>query len=296
MRILITGGNGQLARALRSVLSAEGHAVVAVSREVLDITQISQIEQALERWQPEAVINTAAFHQVDRCETDPEQSFLTNAAAPQRLASACGRRGALLVHISTDYVFAGERKTPYQEDDALAPISTYGASKAAGEMAVRATTENHLLIRTTGLYGLSESAKRGNFVETMLRLADEKTLIEVVHDQILTPSYAEDVSAAIALLMGSGARGTFHVTNCGCCSWYEFAREIFRLSELHPDLRPVNQAERSALARRPAYSVLGHAGLRSAGIPEPRPWQGALAAYLDGRNRNPDQVGGHLVT
>lgn len=281
MRILITGGQGQLARELAGVLNAEGHVVVSLSRDALDITVNSHLASALDHWLPDVVINTAAFHQVDRCESDPEQSFLTNAAAPQRLASSCSERGALLVHFSTDYVFDGNQRTPYQEDDPVAPLNIYGSSKAAGEMAIRATTENHLLLRTTGLYGHSGlGSQRGNFVATMLRLAHEETTIEVVNDQILTPSYVKDVAHAVAGLLRSGARGTFHVTNSGSCSWYEFAREVFRLSDLRPDLRAVTQNERPAIARRPAYSVLDHTALRRARVRELPEWRDALANYL----------------
>jgi len=282
MRVLITGGRGQLAADLLPAL--EGHEVVALGRSDLDVTVQEQINGAMERRQPDVVINAAAFHRVDVCEDEPEQSFAVNAAAPQRLAAACKRHGSLLVHVSTDYVFNGEKREPYTEEDPVDPLSVYGASKAAGEMAVRCTTDRHLIVRTTGLYGhAGMTTGHGNFVETMLRLGRAGKPISVVSDQVLTPSYTWDVAEVIARLVHLQATGTYHVTNSGACSWYEFAAEIFRVSEQRADLLPTTQAERPYPARRPPYSVLAHRGLQRLGVPEPRPWREALRAYLEGR-------------
>ncbi|MGH2443720.1 MAG: dTDP-4-dehydrorhamnose reductase [Chloroflexota bacterium] len=284
MRVLVTGAGGQLATDLVSVMAAD--AVTALNHAQLDITSNQAVLAAMERHQPDAVINTAAYHQVDRCETEPELSFAINAAATQRLAIACRNAGVLLVHLSTDYVFNGLKREPYDEGDPVAPLSVYGASKAGGEMAVRATTDRHLIVRTTGLYGQAgRSRPRGNFVETMLKLADQQAPIAVVSDQVLTPSYTLDVAWAISALIHAGARGTVHVTSAGQCSWYEFAAHIFECMKLHPNLTAIAQAQRPAAARRPAYSVLGHRRLRELGIPEPPPWQDALAAYLGARSR-----------
>jgi dTDP-4-dehydrorhamnose reductase len=226
-------------------------------------------------------VNTAAYHAVDLCEHEPEQSFAINAAAPQRLAALCDVRNTLLIYLSTDYVFGGLKSAPYTEDDPVDPISVYGVSKAAGEMAVRCTTDRHLIVRTSGLYGRAGAAsKHGNFVQTMLRLGREGKQIAVVDDQVLTPSYTPDVADVIAQLIQAQATGTYHVTNGGHCSWHEFAEEIFRLSGLPAQLTRTTRAERPTTARRPAYSVLAHDGIRRLGIPEPRPWQEALLAYF----------------
>lgn len=282
MRVLISGGRGQLAADL--IRSFERNDIAAPGRDELDVTAPDAIDAAMERWQPDVVVNTAAFHKVDLCEEEPEQSFAVNAAAPQRLAAACRRREATLVHISTDYVFNGQKRAPYVEQDVVDPLSVYGASKAAGEMAVRCTLDRHILVRTTGLYGVGGMRTgHGNFVETMLRLGGEGRELSVVGDQILTPSYTRDVADIIARLVEIDAHGTFHVTNSGECSWYEFAAEIFRLSGQAATLSRTTQAERPVPARRPAYSVLGHGGLMRLGIPEPQPWRDALAAYLDER-------------
>jgi dTDP-4-dehydrorhamnose reductase len=282
VRLLVTGAAGQLAQDI--VRAFSGWDVIALTRSELDITRPEEISARLETIAPDVVINTAAYHQVDLCESMPEESFLVNAAAPQRLAAAAHRQNALLVHFSTDYVFDGRRSTPYTEEDRVHPLSVYGASKVAGEMAIRATTDRHLIIRTTGLYGHGgRTTGRGNFVETMLRLAQGGRPIQVVGDQVLTPSFTEDVAGAVRQLIEREARGTVHVTNSGACSWYEFAAEIFRLAGVRADLTPTTQSERPAPARRPAYSVLAHAGLLRHGVAEPRPWQEALEEYLAGR-------------
>ena len=279
MRILITGGRGQLATDL--VATLRDHQVIALGRDELDITNRAGVQAALDAHQPHVVVNTAAYHAVDLCEDEPEQSFAVNAAGPQRLAALCAARNALLVYISTDYVFGGLKSAPYTEDDPVDPICVYGVSKAAGEMAVRCTTDRHLIVRTSGLYGRAGAAsKHGNFVQTMLRLGREGKQIAVVDDQVLTPSYTPDVADVIAQLIRAQATGTYNVTNGGECSWYEFAKEIFRLSGLPAELTRTTRAERPTPARRPAYSVLAHDGIRRLGIPEPRPWQEALAAYL----------------
>jgi len=282
MRILITGGQGQLAADLTGVFAEED--VVAVGRDQLDITVPEQVRQAVDMWGPRVVINTAAFHNVDRCEDEPEQSFAVNAAAPQRLAAACRETHALFVHISTDYVFDGRKGEPYIETDPMHPLSVYGASKAAGEMAVRSTADRHLIVRTTGLYGPGgQRTARGNFVETMLRLAAAGTSPTVVSDQVLTPSYTVDVANAIKQLIEDDATGTFHVTNAGQCSWYDFAREIFRLAKSPIDVAPTTQAERPTPARRPSYSVLAHTAMYAAGLPPMRGWHEALRSYITQR-------------
>jgi dTDP-4-dehydrorhamnose reductase len=285
MRVLVTGGHGQLASDL--VQALEPHSVVAPGRESLDITDPSSVRLALEDHSPDVVINTAAFHNVDACEDEPELSFLTNAIAPRNLAESCKNMGMFFVHISTDYVFSGRQTTPYGEDDPIGPINLYGISKAAGEMAVRYATKDHLIVRTTGLYGQAGQATRhGNFVERMLLLREAGKPISVVSDQVLTPSATVDVARTIVQLIAARAVGTFHVTNSGQCSWYEFASAIFRLAKQPADVKPVLQADWPVRAARPSYSVLAADGLRRVGIAEPRPWQDALAEYLQRRGRD----------
>ncbi len=282
MRVLISGGRGQLATDLARLLPPED--VCTLGHDELDITQTAHLQRVIRDRAPDVFVNTAAFHHVDRCETEPEMSFAVNAAAVQRLAAACKEQGVKLVHISTDYVFGGRRSTPYGEDDPVDPVSVYGASKAAGEMAIRCTLSDHIIVRTTGLYGLAgRTSQRGNFVETMLRLALSGERISIVADQTLTPSYTRDVAETLIMLMRLDATGTYHVTNDGACSWYEFAREVFRVARMTVDVHAVAQGDRRASAARPTYSVLGKGRLASLGI-RPRRWTDALAAYVDERN------------
>jgi dTDP-4-dehydrorhamnose reductase len=292
MRVLITGGEGQLAADLRAALA--GHQIEAPGRAELDITDIGLLTRSIESFKPEIVVNTAAYHDVDRCETEPEQAFLVNAAAPQRLAALCKRVDAKLVHFSTDYVFDGTSSTPYAESDLANPVNVYGTSKLAGEQAVRCTYANHLIVRTTGLYGWKGTGReRGNFPETMIRLGQERGVVTVVSDQVLTPSFTVDVAGVTRKLIELNATGTVHVTNGGSCSWFEFAREVFRLQDLPARLEPIEQKQRASAARRPAHSVLAHRALERLGIEEPRPWRDALAAYMAGRK---SPVGGEFPT
>jgi len=284
VRVLITGGQGQLATDLARVLVDER--VTSLGRDRLEVTDSAALTRTMEELRPDVVINTTAFHNVDHCESEPEQSFLVNTAVPQRMAALCRDSGALLVHVSTDYVFNGRHEQPYAEDDQVDPLSVYAASKVAGEMAVRCTTPNHLILRTTGLYGdAGRTRARGNFVATMLRLGTRGEPLSVVDDQVLTPSSTRTVAQMMAALIHQGVRGTFHVTDSGQCSWYEFAAEIFRLTDMRVDLRRTTQAERPMPARRPADSVLGHQGMQGLGLPEPPNWQESLARYLAGEQR-----------
>lgn len=284
MRLLITGGQGQLAADLTGAFA--GIDIHALGRADLDITAPDAVRAAMNDLRPTVVINTAAYHDVDRCESEPEMSFAVNSAAVQRLAAASDAVGALFVHLSTDYVFGGTRHRPYVEDDPVDPISVYGASKAAGEMAIRVATGQHLIVRTTGLYGLAgRRTGRGNFVETMLRLAGRGKPINVVNDQTLTPSYTADVARRVAELVELGATGTYHVTSGGECSWYQFAAEIFRLAGARVNLYPTQQTDRPAPARRPSYSVLGHRKMETLGLPPMRHWQAALAEYMETRGQ-----------
>jgi dTDP-4-dehydrorhamnose reductase len=279
MKVVVTGGEGQLASDLVYALSR--HDVIALGRASLDIASPDAIDDVFAQEKPDLVVNTAAFHRVDLCEQEPEQSFLVNAAAPQRLARACDRSGATLVHFSTDYVFDGDKTTPYRETDKVNPLSVYGSSKAAGEMAIRSTTERHLIVRTTGVFGLAGARSRhGNFVETMLRLAGKGQPMYVVSDQTLTPTYGRDLAESVRALVEAGTHGTVHVTGGGQCSWYEFAAEIVRLAGSPTPISPVFQRDRPVPARRPAYSVLAHDTLHRLGISEPQHWKEALQQYL----------------
>jgi len=279
MRIALLGAAGQLGRDLAPRLPGE---VILLSRADLDLSNPADILAVVSAVNADVFVNCAAYNLVDRAESDPAAAFATNGTGVLALANACAAARTKLVHFSTDYVFGldATHTIPFTEDDTPGPVSAYGLSKLVGEYAVRAAHPGNLVIRTCGLYGRwGSGGKGGNFVETMLRLAGEGKPLRVVADQCCTPSYTVDVADASAALIRDNAVGLFHVTNAGSCSWFEFAREIFRLSSLAPNLTPITSAGFGAPARRPAFSVLGTAKLITLGV-SPRPWPEALAAYI----------------
>lgn len=283
MRYLVIGAHGQLGRDLCAKFGSDA---VAVGRDQADLTRPHLLNDALDKSQPEIVINCAAYNFVDRAEAEPEAAFAVNALGVRNLAMLCHERKITLVHFSSDYVFGLEdnRKTPWAEDVSPGPISVYGSSKLAGEHFVRALCPQHYVIRTCGLYGVwGSGGKGGNFVETMLRLAGQGKPVRVVADQICTPTYTHDLAEAVVHLIGSGAFGLYHVTNAGACTWYDLAAAVFDLSGLHVDVSPITTAEFGAVARRPQYSVLSTARYEMLGFPPLRPWRDALAAYLHER-------------
>ena len=281
MRILITGGNGQLAYDLQRALAEDD--VRALSRQELDICNYAQATAVVRSYRPDILINTAAFHRVDDCETQQEPAFATNAFAVRHLAQLCGELNAQLVHFSTDYVFGGqEERAPLREDDPPAPLSVYGTSKLAGEYLAQLTWRRAVVIRTCGLYGIAgASGKGGNFVQTMLRKAREGAALRVVDDQECTPTSTKDLAQRVARLIRQDVAGLIHITNSGSCTWYEFAKAIFELAGIDAALSPTTSQEYVTPAVRPPYSVLARERLAALGQDDLRPWQEALSDYLE---------------
>jgi dTDP-4-dehydrorhamnose reductase len=283
MRCVVLGAQGQLGRDLCPLLGPD---VVPLSRADLDLSNPARAKAVLESHRPDIVANCAAFNYVDLAESEPEPAFAVNALAVHHLARACRDIGCRFVHFSTDYVFGSDatRTTPFRETDAPGPVGVYGASKLAGEYLALNACPTALVVRTCGLYGLhGTGGKKGNFVETMLRLAREGKAIRVVDDQQCTPSYTVDVAATVVALIAKEARGLFHVTNSGSCSWYELARHVFETERLTVQLTPIPTSKYPTPARRPAYSILSLDLLDHAGVTSPRPWQAAVEAYLKSR-------------
>jgi dTDP-4-dehydrorhamnose reductase len=259
-----------------------GNGAVGLDHETLDITDRDAVRARLAEVRPAVVINTAAYTAVDRAESEPERCRAVNAEAVGHLAEACREHGALLVQCSTNYVFGADtpRRAPYREDDPPAPQGVYAQAKLEGEQRA-AAAPRHLVVRTCGLYGaLPVGAKTSNFVATMLRLGREREVVRVVSDQTCTPSYVDDVAAAIEFLCQSDAQGTFHVVNGGSTTWYDFAAEIFRLARLPARLERISTAEYGAAAPRPAFSVLDTSKYRALGGPPLADWHDALARHL----------------
>jgi dTDP-4-dehydrorhamnose reductase len=280
-RVALIGANGQLGTDLRKTFPSGAHELIPLGRIDLDVRDHDRTGQILGAIEPAVIVNTAAFHKLEACESDPDQAFAVNTTAVRNLALVADQMGALLVHLSTDYVFDGQATAPYPEDATPNPINVYGTSKLAGEFFVRSQCRNHLIVRTSGLYGLAgSSGKGGNFVQTMLRLGQQKGVVSVVTDQVLSPTYTSDLAQTIWRLVEAQARGVFHVTSSGSCSWYEFARSIFELSGVPAEVLPVTTASTGSTVKRPPYSVLANRRLDSGAFGSMRPWREALADYL----------------
>jgi len=284
-RYVVIGATGQLGSDLVRTFDQPGELVALSTRDV-DILDSARTRSMLETLRPTCVINTAAYNLVDRAEDDERSAFALNAEAVGTLAAICQAAGARLVHFSTDYVFDGAKRTPYLETDSPQPVSVYGESKLAGERLALERCERSVIFRVCGLFGLAGSLGKGkgNFVETMLRLAREGRPLRVVSDQVLCPSYTLDLARKVWKVLPKVAHPVYHLTNAGQVSWYEFARRALELVGVTADLTPVTAAEYGARARRPAYSVLAHAHLAALGEDDLRPWDAALPAYVAERS------------
>jgi len=283
-RVLIVGGGGQLAHDLQRRWRERhpDHELIALGHPQLDVSDGPAMRRVLEERQPSLVINCAAYHRVDEVEDNPQLAFAVNSIGARNLALVCRDLDAVLVHLSTDYVFSGSgRRSPYQETDPVDPPNVYGVSKVAGELLIRLTWPKHFIVRSCGLYGVAgSSGKGGNFVETMLRLGNEGRAIRVVNDQTLTPTSTWFLSDQIAALVDSNAYGTYHATCQGACTWFEFASQIFIEAGMTPDLQPQRSSESGSRARRPVYSVLENHNLGRHRIDLMPEWKEALRAYL----------------
>lgn len=283
-RVLITGANGQLGRAINQLLKdREDISLIntcvmdssAYCPIKLDITNPMGVMNLVQDLRPQIIINCAAHTQVDLCETDQERAYAINALGPKHLAEAAQAVEAKLIHISTDYVFNGEKGEAYTEEDDTDPKSVYGATKLAGEEFVQTICENHQIVRTAWLYGEGK-----NFVRTMLRLHKEGKDIRVVSDQIGSPTSAVELARALVFLMDREERGIFHAVCEGITSWYEFACEIFRLRGEAVTVIPIKTEEFRTAAKRPAYSVLGADRLNRMGY-HLKEWKDALKECME---------------
>jgi dTDP-4-dehydrorhamnose reductase len=260
-QILLIGATGQVGQELQRTLAPLGE-VLLIGRSAVDFSQPHAVQQLVETLNPGMIVNAAAYTAVDKAEGESELAHLVNATSPGLLADVAARVGAGLIHISTDYVFDGSHSRPYLETDATNPLGVYGASKLMGEEAIRANCPLHMIVRTAWVYG---SYGKGNFVKTMLRLGAEREELRVVTDQIGSPTWAKDLAIAIANMiphLSPNTAGTYHYTNSGVCSWYDFAVAIFEeASQLGFPLKiqtvvPITTEEYPTPAKRPAFSVL----------------------------------------
>lgn len=285
-KIVVLGNAGQLGVELVGQLNARGYEVTGWDKGEVDITDADRTEHALADLNPEIVINAAAYNQVDVAEREPMNAFHVNALAVRSVAVACRQLDARLVHFSTDYVFDGRAGRPYTEEDATHPLGAYGVSKLAGELYAQAYLDNPLIIRTSGVYGPGAlHTARGNFVELMLRLAMSPPPIRVVEDHVASPAYAPALAARTIELMERGETGIFHVGGGVPISWFAWAKLIFEVAGLHPELRPTSEREYRTDARRPKFSALSNAKMERLGIAPMPPLKEALEDYFRLRAR-----------
>jgi dTDP-4-dehydrorhamnose reductase len=283
MKILVVGRTGQLGRELERLAWPASAHVLQVDRNTCDLTDANCVRQTVLEAAADVVVNAAAYTAVDRAEKEPEAAMRTNAEGAAALARSCAEAGAVLIHLSTDYVFDGTKTKPYLEDDAVNPVSVYGLTKLAGERAVQEFLPRHVILRTSWVF----SSHGTNFVRTMLRLGSQRDEIGVVADQCGAPTSARDIAQAVAAIVrvieaGEGVWGTFHYAGAEPTTWYGFAQAIFGASRnhAHVKVRPITSAEFGAAARRPANSVLDCSRIGKAyGIDQPC-WRTALSRTL----------------
>ncbi len=286
MRIAVVGAAGQLGRELCRLLPAAD--TIALTRAEADLHDAAAVAARLEELRPDVVVNCAADNRVDAAEADARDAVAVNALGVATLARLCRDGDALLVHVSTDYVFDGRATRPYGEDDAVGPLGAYARTKLAGELFAQALAPRHAILRVAGLYAAGGSrGKGGNFVDKVLAQARAGRPLRIVADQVTAPTWARDVAETMLYLVprlaaGAAPHGVYHVTNAGACSWYEFACAALELAGVHAEVTAIATAELAAAAPRPAYSVLASTRLAAAGIPALRHWRDALAAYLRG--------------
>lgn len=289
MRVLVVGCNGQVGRFLESEIRAYPWEVKTLDRAALDITLVSKVTEQVVAFQPDVIINAAAYTAVDQAEGDKEQAYLVNATGPKNLATAAESVGAALLHISTDYVFSGKSGTPYSETSAVDPCGVYGASKLAGELAVSEVCERHIVLRTSWVFGEFGN----NFVKTMMRLSAERDVVSVVDDQYGAPTYSKDIARSLLKIAaayesvkgGDNAKsfpwGTYHYSGSPFVSWYEFARSIFSAIESKNLFKPakllgISTEDYPTIAKRPMSSKLCCKKIKDNFDIDPSDWKKAL--------------------
>lgn len=276
MRVLVTGVSGQLGHDVARVLAQRGIEYRGTSSKELDITDRAAVEHLMQSYRPDAVIHCAAYTKVDLAEDEPERCWAVNADGTRNLAAACREIGAKMLYISTDYVFPGTGEQFRRTDDPVSPVNTYGRSKLAGELAVQSLLETYFIVRISWVFG-----KNGNnFVKTMLRLAETRTELTVVCDQIGSPTYTADLAPLLCDMVQTERYGIYHATNGGTCAWSEFAKAIFELADKQVTVYPISTSAYPTRAVRPLNSRMSKECLHSNGFQELPEWKNALVRYL----------------
>jgi dTDP-4-dehydrorhamnose reductase len=287
MKVSVIGANGQLGADVCHEFARIGADVHALSHSDIEIGSLDSVGQVLGSIKPQVIVNTAAMHHVENCENEPLKAYEVNALGPRNLALVGRQIGAVLIHISTDYVFDGCKKEPYLEADPALPLNVYGNTKLAGEAFIQAANDKYFILRTSALYGRNPCrAKRGgNFVELMLRLAGERNELKVVNDEVVSPTSTAELAKQIVLLSQTDSFGMYHATAEGSCTWYEFAKKIFDLTSVKTNLIVASPNDFPSKVPRPKYSVLENRGLKALGLNSFQTWDEGLRVYLATRHQ-----------
>lgn len=294
MKTMLIGADGQLGSDIVKIFAHDSfYDLIPLTRPEIDITKPNLISAAIDRYHPEMILSTAAYHKVDECEIHVDESFEVNAFGVRNLALACQKHDLTLIHFSTDYVFGQDQKraTPYTEADLPGPLNVYGISKLTGEYFIKSTLKKYFIIRTCGLYGSAGPAsKQENFVDSIVKKAIVGQEIAVVNDQIATPSYTFDLANNLKELLKTTEFGLYHITSEGQCSWYEFAAEILKDIKEETKIIPISSAKFYLSINRPAYSVLDNTHLKQIGLNLMKPWQDALKRYIQEKEYRSDLI------
>ncbi|HTU69737.1 MAG TPA: dTDP-4-dehydrorhamnose reductase [Candidatus Baltobacteraceae bacterium] len=280
MRVLLIGGSGQLGTEIRARWRDD--TIFAPSHAALDVLDGAAVGRALAAHRADLLVNCAAFHNVDACESQPAAAFAANASAVDAMAGTCRQHDAAFVTISTDYVFDGAKNAPYTEEDVPRPLSVYGVSKLAGELLVLRGETKAFVIRTCGVYGAAASRSKGTFIDRVIKQAQAGETIRAVSDVIASPTFAGHLAQAIRSLVASGKYGLYHACNAGAITWYDYAKKALELAEVDGAVEPISASEWKVAARRPSYSALANSKLETLGIVMPG-WKEGIAAYLKSR-------------
>lgn len=277
MKVLVTGVKGQLGYDVVRELEKRGHTAVGVDIDEMDITDATAVERVLTETQPEAVIHCSAFTAVDRAEDETELCRRVNVEGTKNIAKICKKLDCKMLYLSTDYIFSGDGERPWEPDDEASPLNAYGQSKYDGELALKKYVEKYFIVRISWVFGINGN----NFIKTMLRLGRENGAVKVVDDQIGSPTYTYDLSRLLVDMIESGRYGAYHATNEGICSWYEFAKEIFRAAGMNDvSVTPVKSGEFPVKAKRPKNSRMSKEKLVANGFTLLPAWQDAVARYM----------------
>ena len=276
MKVLVTGVNGQLGYDVVKELKQRGHQPIGVDRKEMDLTSTEQIKECIEKVNPESIIHCAAYTAVDKAEDEEELCRTVNAKATKEIAEYAKKLDIPMIYISTDYVFDGTKDGEYTEEDIPNPINVYGKTKYEGEMYVQDILDKYYIVRISWVFGENGN----NFIDTMLRLSKDRDSLNVINDQVGSPTYTKDLASLLVDMIESDKYGIYHATNEGYCTWYEFAKEIFKIANVDIEVNPINTSEYPTKATRPLNSKISKKKLDNMEFITLRNWKSALYEYI----------------